>query len=199
MTGKDLQKLKKLDRRTFIEACAGVALLGTAGAAAKFSVSEDLVRPPGAVEEKLFQSLCIKCNRCLAACPTEVIRMSRLSEGAASLRTPVLDFRRGCCEFCNRCIDVCPTGALKPYEGESIPVGKAEITQHCIALRTGGCTKCFEACEYDAIHLDAQKRPIIDESRCNGCGKCVRACPAHVFQSFSEGSNLGVVIRPTDR
>ena len=38
-----------------------------------------------------------------------------------------------------------------------------------------GCKKCFPVCTYDAIKND-EKRPYIDESKCDGCGLCSQVC-----------------------
>jgi ferredoxin len=40
-----------------------------------------------------------------------------------------------------------------------------------------GCEVCGERCQMDAIRFE-QDRPVIDESRCIGCGLCVTTCPA---------------------
>ena len=192
----------KSDRRNeHVDAFRREALIGTGcivglfglGLGASASADDIVVRPPGATKEK-FLSMCIKCGRCVAACHTGVVGVADLTQGLAQWRAPVMDYFKGYCDFCNRCIDVCPTSALSGYLGETDVVGTAKINDGCIAVRTGGCTKCYEECPYDAITLDSVGRPVIDESVCNGCGKCVYVCPAHVFQSFVSGEKRGVSI-----
>lgn len=42
------------------------------------------------------------------------------------------------------------------------------------------CSKCLalKACKVRAImHIDKEDPPFVDDSRCNGCGSCVSACP----------------------
>lgn len=193
---------KKIKRQKPISSLRREILIGSGcvvgllclGAVTKTSEASSLIRPPGTVFQE-FASLCLKCGRCVAACHTKVLTLAGVSEGVMNLRTPVMDYLHGYCDFCSKCIDVCPTGALKPFEGKTTVVGLAELNDSCIALRTGGCTKCYEECSYDAITLDAMGRPEIHQDLCNGCGKCVYVCPAHVFQSFSSGAQRGISVR----
>lgn len=180
-------------RREIVTAAGCVAGLFGLGWTAKTFASDSPIRPPGACERD-FLSMCIKCGRCVAACPTHVITSAGFSSGVVHYRTPAMDYFRGYCDFCNKCVDSCPTGALAPYATETTVIGVAEINETCIALRTGGCTKCYDECPYEAISLDEIGRPVIDKSVCNGCGKCVNVCPAHVFQSFASAAKRGVSI-----
>ena len=68
-----------------------------------------IIRPPGAVIEEEFLSLCIRCDKCREACPWEIIRPILLTESIISAGTPILE---GHCLRCWLCIPVCPTGAL---------------------------------------------------------------------------------------
>ncbi len=188
-----------LQRREVVACAGGLAgmlALGAAGAAVKSG--RLLIRPPGGQDENMFLSLCIKCDRCRSACPEGVIGVSTIFDGLVSMRTPVMDFRKGYCDFCKKCIDVCPTAALTPFAGRTVKIGVAELTESCIALRTGGCTKCFDACPEFAIRLNAQNVPIIDRQACTGCGLCVKVCPANVLQSYKGGRERGVVIKTAD-
>lgn len=185
-----------LTRREVVTSFLGVGVLACLGFAARAQASETLIRPPGTKDDEQFLSLCIKCGRCISVCPTNVIDQAGIFSGLANLRTPVMNYLRGGCDFCDKCIEVCPTGALSPYDGETMPIGKAELNETCIALRTGGCTKCFDNCEYDAVILDDKMRPSIDTDKCNGCGKCVKDCPASSFQSLGKGKTRGLEIIP---
>lgn len=192
-TGNQTKKEFRPLRREVLIGSGCVAGLLLLGATSRFTSANPLIRPPGAVKED-FLSKCLKCGRCVAICPSHAIASAGIIDGFTNQRTPVMDYLRGYCDFCGKCIEVCPSGALLPFEGETTVIGTARINKTCIAMRTGGCTKCHEACPYDAITLDQISRPIIDEEKCNGCGKCVNVCPAHVFQSFSSGDELGVSV-----
>jgi ferredoxin len=76
-----------------------------------------LVRPPGALPEKVFLSRCIKCGQCMRICPTNVIQPAGLQAGLEGLWTPLLNFRIGTsgCQFnCIACGNLCPTAAIRP-------------------------------------------------------------------------------------
>lgn len=67
-------------------------------------------RPPGAVIEEEFLSLCIRCDKCRKACPWDLIVPVPISEGFIDAGTPIV---HGNCRHCWLCIPVCPTGALR--------------------------------------------------------------------------------------
>lgn len=102
----------------------------------------------------------------------------------------------GFCDFCMKCVDACPTGALADFDPRAQRLGVARINERsCLAFENaGGCTKCVEYCPFGAISLDADRRPVVDESACNGCGICENVCPSSTYRSFSEGSRRGINI-----
>ncbi len=196
-TGKGGFKLQRRELVACAGSVAGMIALGGAGAAIKGNGT--LIRPPGGQDEEDFQALCIKCDRCRSVCPQGVISTATLLDGLVNMRTPVLDFKRGYCDFCKKCVDVCPTHALKPFTSKTVRLGVAELTESCIALRTGGCTKCFDACPELAIELNTENAPIIDRDLCTGCGLCVKVCPANVLQSYKGSHDRGIVIKSTGK
>lgn len=190
--------VSRTSKRRLLEAAGGVALIAAVGGGtvALSGPTQARLRPPGSVREADFLAKCLRCDRCRSVCPQHVIRSGDFADGLASLRTPLLTFQTGYCDFCDKCIAVCPTGALLPVPSDKKAVlGLAEITDNCIALRTGACSKCVKNCPEDAIHLNAAKIPVIDAARCNGCGKCEATCPANVIQSY-RGGERGIVVRP---
>ena len=62
------------------------------------------------------------------------------------------------------------------------------------------CNPCEEACPRGAITVGREITglPTLDAEKCNGCGKCVSACPALVFQSFGSAKVRGIQIRPLE-
>ncbi len=50
--------------------------------------------------------------------------------------------------------------------------------ERCIAFRGGECYVCVEVCPLNAISKGSLG-PVIDQSRCIGCGHCVCSCPAN--------------------
>lgn len=189
----------QIPRRSLLAAGAGAAGLLALGFAAPKTARSTPLRPPGARPEAAFLSRCLRCDRCRSICHTDAIGVAAWEDGLATLRTPVMDFRHGWCDLCGRCADVCPTGAILPFEKKTVKLGVAELTESCIALRTGACTKCHEACPHEAITLDARRRPVIDPEKCNGCGKCELICPSFIFQSMRGQHERGIIVRPPER
>jgi MinD superfamily P-loop ATPase len=52
-------------------------------------------------------------------------------------------------------------------------------------ISAGACKTCIDLCRFDAIHYSDRDGYSVDENSCEGCGVCVRFCPAKAI-SFSE-------------
>ncbi|AKJ05637.1 4Fe-4S binding protein [Archangium gephyra] len=50
--------------------------------------------------------------------------------------------------------------------------------QLCLAWQGSFCGTCSERCPVEGAIAIESGRPSVVESRCNGCGLCVQACPA---------------------
>ena len=44
-----------------------------------------------------------------------------------------------------------------------------------------GLADCAKACTFDAIHMDENGLPVVDEKKCTACGDCVLSCPKDLF------------------
>ena len=91
----------------------------------------DLLRPPGAHGEKDFASRCVKCGKCMEACPYIAIKPARDDAGAA-VGTPMIDARAQACRLCEDfpCVEACPTNALRDIETRSdVKMGVAVIDE----------------------------------------------------------------------
>ncbi|MEG2532696.1 MAG: 4Fe-4S dicluster domain-containing protein [Gordonibacter sp.] len=187
-------------RRTFV--IGGAALLASiaVGADIRPLVTEaDMLRPPGSLPEDAFMARCIKCERCISVCPTDVLEPVGIEGGLLQARTPRLTFANDSCTFCDLCRQVCPTvaiGLVDPWAPDQGRIGAAILHEdRCLAfLETDSCGICVDACPYEALSFDAGRRPVVDEAKCNGCGECVKICPANVFTSFSGGKARGIEV-----
>lgn len=151
----------------------------------------DLLRPPGARGEQDFSSRCVKCGKCIEACPYLAIKPARDNAGMA-VGTPMIDARAQACRLCEDfpCVDACPTNALRDVEQRSdVKMGVAVIDEDlCIAFQGMRCEVCYRTCPLidEAIVIDYRLRegdaihsvfaPVIQEDRCVGCGLCVERC-----------------------
>jgi formate dehydrogenase beta subunit len=63
--------------------------------------------------------------------------------------------------------------------------GKRVCTIGCLGLGD-----CITACAFDAVHMGPKGFPVVDESRCVGCGACEKACPKGIIQVRSMAQRL---------
>ncbi|HUV04386.1 MAG TPA: 4Fe-4S binding protein [Armatimonadota bacterium] len=148
--------------------------------------SQELIRPPGSVEESEFVARCIRCGECMKVCPTNGLQPALHEAGIEGFWTPILVPRIGCCtQECNACGEVCPTDAVRPFkieEKKHIFIATAVIERdQCIAWNSNRtCLVCDEYCSYKAVEwktVEGTKRPFVNEKVCVGCGICESACP----------------------
>ena len=62
----------------------------------------------------------------------------------------------------------------------------ARVLGTCFELHGVVCGNCRDACGVRAVRFLAlgagTAKPVIDPARCDGCGECMRACPASAIQ-----------------
>jgi len=85
------------------------------------------------------------------------------------------------CTGCMACVLECSlnkTGSFS-YKNALMKVEKREEKAFNYPIMCSNCVEksCIEACEFEAIKLDADfEIPLIDREKCTGCGKCVESC-----------------------
>lgn len=174
----------------------GLVLFRTAPQGQNRVYNPELIRPPGAHDEREFLKRCIRCGLCMKVCPTNALHPTGLEAGLEGVWSPVLVPRVGYCEYnCNLCGRVCPTGAiqyLKLDKKQQTKIGLATVDQsRCLPhAYQRECLICEEHCPIPTkaiffvpkeVHLrDGKtltlKQPFVDPNRCIGCGICENVC-----------------------
>jgi len=156
-----------------------------------------LVRPPGALAEKEFLGLCVRCGECMKVCIGNALHAAWLEAGLEGIFTPRLIGRIGYCEYnCTLCGQVCPTGALQKMskiEKQAVVIGRAHFDKNrCLPYASGiPCIVCEEHCptpekaiKFREVEVDNSKgervkvrQPYVIDHLCIGCGICENKCP----------------------
>ncbi len=143
------------------------------------------IRPPYALTELEFLLACTRCEKCVDACPHNVIFKLSAKLGAKLVETPALDLLNKACHMCEDwpCVQSCDAQALalpEPEEDEQIAPPKLAIAaineEACLPYHGPECGVCASACPLpDAMHW-FMERPTINTMACTGCGLCREAC-----------------------
>ena len=132
------------------------------------------MRPPWALAEADFIDRCTRCNDCLNACPTRILK-------AGDGGYPSVDFSAGECTFCGDCLAACQPQALQRHDGQPAWPYKAVIGDTCLPRQGVECRVCGDFCDSRAIRfqprLGGSPLPELDPEKCTGCGACVAPCP----------------------
>lgn len=83
------------------------------------------------------------------------------------------------------------------YHGLSSCVAAAQVAGGGKGCFWGclGLGDCAKACDFDALHMNAQGLPVVDEAKCTACGDCVVACPKDLFSLQKASHRLWVACR----
>jgi ferredoxin-type protein NapG len=187
----------KTSRRRFLLLASQVGAVFAIGGGLAWQRRARFLRPPGAGSEVDFLAMCSACNRCVEACPQNVLARVKSSEDISSVGTPRLDFTEGYCDFCGDCIEVCPTGAISAAAPTATTLGVAAIARDmCISWDWGACNRCVAACPEGAIIVDESSRPIVDAERCTGCGACEAVCDRSAKRLDTNHTGKAIVVSP---
>lgn len=185
-------------RRAFIKtSVAGLLLSFGLKRISAASVQNDLIRPPGALQEHHFKDMCIRCGNCLKACITGGLQPALFESGWDGIYTPRLVPRIGeCDEYCTRCGEACPTQAIRALsldEKRAQRIGLAAVDKKkCLGWENDQhCFICGEFCPYGALDGFMKNGnipcPIVKADVCRGCGICEKQCPTHAIKVYRNG------------
>lgn len=156
--------IKKLTRRDFLEQTGKLGLL----AVLPVFRQDPVLRPPGAGPD--FLARCLRCGKCMEACPFDSIRFLGVTAGAL-VHTPYIDPLKTPCYLCRkrgadgkdrplgrflRCGEACPSGALTKIVNdkdvlaavpEEFKMGTSALNRRiCLAWQYDSCGECYYNC-----------------------------------------------------
>jgi len=111
-------------------------------------------------------------NRCLGGGSTLPARLSQLLGVEVKPQEKMVAIL-----FCQGSQDICRERFI--YRGARDCRAAALVGGGSKSCRYGclGFGSCVRACPFQAISMDKNGLPQIDENLCTGCGKCIEACP----------------------
>ena len=97
---------------------------------------------------------------------------------------------------CNGSCENRPT--VNTYDGYASCKVKSSLYSGDTACAFGclGGGDCTRACKFDAIKMDPETGlPVVDETKCTGCGACTKVCPKGIIELRNKGPRgLKVVV-----
>jgi ferredoxin-type protein NapG len=185
------QFLQQLGQGSAMAACGGLIwayLLNAQQARAAVNA----LKPPGALADEGFNATCIKCGKCVVACPYDTLRLAAPGE-PVPIGTPYFVAREIPCYMCPDipCLKACPTGALSPELDDiaEARMGLAVIDiENCLSWQGLRCEICHRECPLkgkaiSVVHNPRKRSkhamfvPLVHSDACTGCGICEKACP----------------------
>ena len=183
MTGEAAMKRRDLFK---LGARKAVEITSRAAARKVAKEAENWIRPPFAAAELDFLLACTRCDKCIEACPHDVLFKLPARWGIKAAGTPAMDLRARGCHMCEDwpCVAACEPEALKLPDGDGgTPLEAAKLTRVTINTKTclpylgPECGACAHACPIPgALEWEDGLRPVINQDVCTGCALCREAC-----------------------
>ena len=148
--------------------------------------AKNWLRPPFAAAELEFLLNCTRCDKCIEACPHDVLFKLPERFGLQVAGTPAMDLLNRGCHLCHDwpCVSACEPDALKlPDLAEDLPREAPRLAavridpRICLPYSGPECGACAHACPVPgALEWEDGIRPVVNHERCTGCALCREAC-----------------------
>ncbi|WP_197044021.1 ferredoxin-type protein NapG [Salmonella enterica] len=152
------------------------------------------MRPPGALNENVFASACVRCGPVRSGVSIRHAKTGGRWPPDYRQARPIFVARDIPCEMCEDipCAKVCPSGALNKDIAsiDDSRMGLAVLLdqENCLNFQGLRCDVCYRECpkidEAITLELDRNMRtgkharflPTVHSDACTGCGKCEKVC-----------------------
>ncbi|MEN8175228.1 MAG: 4Fe-4S dicluster domain-containing protein, partial [Pseudomonadota bacterium] len=150
MTSKSRREFLVNTAQSAALAASGGLIWGYLLTAQQARGAANALRPPGALAGDDFNAACIKCGRCVDACPFDTLFLASAGE-PVPIGTPYFYARDVPCYMCEDipCKVACPTGALSQdlEKIEDSRMGLAVIDiENCLSWIGLRCEICYRDC-----------------------------------------------------
>jgi len=133
------------------------------------------------------------CNGCIAggsAVTEKIAEILGVTAGEAASKITIL-----ACKGTKDCAkDKGVYNGVKTCKAANLSVnGTKACAFGCI-----GFGDCVSVCPFDAIHMGDNGIPVVDYSKCTGCGKCAATCPKKLF-TIKDRVTTGAIAQCSNR
>ncbi len=114
-------------------------------------------------------------NGCVAGGPSVAEKVAQIMGVSVSAKRMVTILA---CKGTNACAS--PRGTYNGIKTCAAAAMSVNGTKDC-SFGCIGFGDCVDSCGFDGIFMGKDGIPVVDYSKCVGCGKCAKACPKHLF------------------
>lgn len=124
---------------------------------------------------------CLGLGDCVDVCLFDAIRIN------PETMLPEVDEDK--CTACGACVKACPKGIIELRKQgpksrrifvSCVNKDKGGVAKKACNVACIGCSKCQQACQFDAITIE-NNLAYINDDKCRLCRKCVSACPTNAI------------------
>ena len=142
--------------------------------------------------------ICLGCAICKRVCPTKCIEMvDSPDDNGNTVERPQINLGR--CMMCGYCAEYCPVNAmivtpdyeLAAYTREELIYGPRKLAwpNATVGMEIFLEEKLMSDLRGETTAFYTVDRPELNEKKCIGCNRCVKACPVDAVELYTIGQN----------